>query len=362
MNLLLELLQVALNTRDRLSHTPTYDEWMEVMDAAQVQAISGILMDGLERLPGEQRPPQVIILQWIGLNQTIESQNMLHQSVIVKTKKCFEREGLSVAFMKGLICGSRYSNPIRRQCGDIDFVVAEEDYAKTLDVLETIGNVDRTLVHEHHGMAFVDGVQLEPHYKVHNYQNPKVDRAMKLMFAEVFPQALIEVEIRGEMIPAFPAAFECALLVGHMVNHVYAEGLGLRQVVDFMMFLQKEHEVVKGELCQRYLRMMKMERTFRIFSCLCEDYLGMSHNLLTLDYTTKEKAFAKELMDDILEVGNFGRGADYLGEKKALMPLKNYLWVVGRCIRLGYLCPAEARWWPFSKFVRYFSGKLLKKR
>ena len=361
MNLFLELVQVSLGTRDRLSRTPSTAEWVDLYNASQTQAVVGIMADGLERLPQDQLPKKELLLQWIGLCQMIEAQNALHQSVLIKTRDCLANGGVSVAFMKGLVCGSRYTDPKRRASGDIDFVVAEKDFDKTLDLLEAIGTVDRDLIHEHHGMAFVDEVQLEPHFKVHNFQNPSVDDAMQEMFAEVFPQELIEVEIGGEKIPVFPPAFECALLVGHMVNHVYAEGLGMRQVIDLMMFIQKEHEIVKSEECQRYLSRMKMERAFRVFSCVCEDYLGMSHELLNLNYRDKEKRFAGKIMADILEVGNFGRGADYLGKDKALRPLRSYLWVVGRCIKLGYLCPAEACWWPVSKFRRFLWKKSVEK-
>ena len=126
--------------------------------------------------------------------------------------------------------------------------------------------------------------------------------------------------------------------------------------------LQKERDAVMSDDCRRYLEMMRMERAFRIFACLCEDALGMSHELLGLRYSFKEKKFANKLLADILKVGNFGRGADYLGQNRFLVPIKSYFWVFGRCVTLGYLCPAEARWWPVSKFVRYFRGKILKKR
>ena len=361
MNLILELLQVALGNRDSLFRAPSAAEWEFLFNASQLQAVAGLCVDGIERLPDSQRPPFDILMQWIGLCQIIETQNKLHQSVLVKTRDCLRNGGIDAAFMKGLVCGSRYPNPKRRSCGDIDFVVGEKNFVKTLDLLEIIGTVDRELIHEHHGMAFVDNVQLEPHYKVHNYQNPSVDDAMQRMFAEVFPQKLVEIEIGGEKIPVFPPAFECALLVGHMVNHVYAEGLGLRQVVDLMMFIQKEHEAIKSEECQGCLGMMKMERAFRVFACVCEEYLGMSHELLSLEFTAKEKQFAAKLMNDIKAVGNFGRGANYLGNNKALMPLKSYFWVVGRCVKLGYLCPAEARWWPVSKFRRFLLKKLCRK-
>lgn len=353
MFLLLELLQVALCARDTLSRVPSAKEWTDLLDASQIQAITGICVDGIERLPENQRPPFDILIRWIGLCQMIEAQNELHLTVLAKTRDLLREGGVEVAFMKGLVCGSRYPNPRRRTCGDIDFVVAENDFSKTLELLEIIGTVDRELIHEHHGMAFVDNVQLEPHYKVHNFQSPTVDSAMRKMFIEVFPESLVEIEVDNEKIPTFPPAFECALLVGHMVNHVYAEGLGLRQVIDFMMFLQKEREFIKTVEYNRYLEMMKMERAFRIFACICEDHLGMSNGLLDIEYTAKEKLFAGKLISDIMKVGSFGRGVDYFGRNKAFIPLKSYFWVVRRCLKLGYLCPKEACWWPISKINRF---------
>lgn len=362
MSLFLELLQISLGTRRSLTQKPSTNEWIEVFKMSQTQTITGLLLDGLELLSMEERPPLPLLLEWIGTVQVIEQQYVIHRTVAAKTLKCLTEGGITVAFMKGLICGARYSHPARRQCGDIDFVVSEDDFQRTLDQLEKIGEVDRDLVHEHHGMVYVDGINLEPHYKVHNFQNPEVDKAMRDMFKEVFPKSLSSTRVGELSLPSFPPEFECALLVGHMINHVYAEGLGLRQVVDFMMFVQKEHGATKTERCKKYLKMMHMERSFRIFACLCETYLGMHHELLGLEYTEKEKSFAVRLMDDILKVGNFGRGADYLGRNKVFIPIRSYLWVLKRCFMLGYLCPAEARWWPVSKFVRYFSGKILKKR
>lgn len=54
--LFVELLQVSLGTREKLSRVPSAVEWQALMDEAQRQAIAGILACGLERLPIEQKP------------------------------------------------------------------------------------------------------------------------------------------------------------------------------------------------------------------------------------------------------------------------------------------------------------------
>ena len=353
--LLLELVQVGLSVKNGLSHVPSSEEWKRLFRLSHIQAVTGLAFDGVQRL-GEQgcKPPFELLMEWIGLTEKINNHYEVHRKVLKNTLSCLVSHNIDVAFMKGLVVGSRYPKPEHRQCGDIDFIVAETDFTRTLNLLESIGKVDRGLIHEHHGMAFVDGVQLEPHYKVHNFQNPSVDKAMKEMFNEVFPDKLITERIDDADIPTFPPAFECAFLVSHMVNHVYAEGLGLRQLIDFMMFLNKQYSEINSMECLLYLKRLKMERAFRIFVRSCEKYLGLSKEIVNINYSSKEIIFADKMMEDIMEVGNFGRGKDYLGQSNLLRPVRSYLWVTSRCIKLGYLCPAEAKWWPISKIRRYW--------
>ena len=73
--LFIELIQVALGTRERLSRVPSLYEWEAVYEEAEKQAIVGLLLTGLERLPSESLPPLELKLQWIGEVQMIEAQN-----------------------------------------------------------------------------------------------------------------------------------------------------------------------------------------------------------------------------------------------------------------------------------------------
>ena len=59
------------------------------------------------------------------------------------------------------------------------------------------------------------------------------------------------------------------------VNHVYEEGLGLRQVIDYAMFLSRCADKIEWMQNHDYLHQMHMERAWRIFTCICVDYLGM---------------------------------------------------------------------------------------
>lgn len=151
-------------------------DWKQIFNLSDIQTVSSLVLDGIGMLPHSvlQIPFDKKMMLFAKM-QRMEQINNLHRCVIVKIDKALKAEGIQSVFMKGQTVALRYSNPLHRTPGDIDFVVAPEDFNRTMAVMEKIGKVDHGLVHEHHGMAWVDGVTIEPHYKVHNYQRPSTD-------------------------------------------------------------------------------------------------------------------------------------------------------------------------------------------
>ena len=337
-------------------------DWKQIFYLSDIQTVSSLVLDGIGMLPHS-------ILQisfdkkmmLFAKMQRMEQINTLHRCVIVKIDKALKAEGIQAVFMKGQTVALRYPNPLHRTPGDIDFVVASEDFDRTMAVMEKIGKVDHGLVHEHHGMAWVDDVTVEPHYKVHNYQRPSTDQAMQEMFSSVFPSKLSYADIDGYEVPVFSPTIESVFLTSHMVNHVYEEGLGLRQVIDYAMFLHHCADKIDWLQHHEYLHQMRMERAWRIFTCICVDYLGMSLPSQVESFSHQEKMWAEKMMTDIMRVGNFGRGEYVFHHRGFKDAFNNYCWVAKRCWNLGFVCPSEARWWIISKVKRFFWKKSLKK-
>ena len=360
---LIELIKLALGVDcDRSIFTAI--DIQALFDAAQGQTVLGLAIDGLERLsrPLPNREDRMILFSWIGAREVILQQNVLHKKTLRRIHELLKNNGIQEVFMKGVTVALRYPSPLHRAVGDIDFVVARRDFKRTLKTLEEIAKVDYDLVHEHHGMAHIGDITLEPHYKVHNYQYEANDKAMHEIFDEVFPNKLRFVDIDGEQIPMFPPTMESVFLISHMVNHVYEEGLGLRQVIDYRQLLEKDGGKIDWTLHTEYLQRMHMTRAFHTFTRICETYLGLSTDICNLQYTNSEKQLADKMMDDIMNVGNFGRNAYIFDHSSKWGEAKNYLWVLSRCIRLGGLCRTESMSWPLAKAKRYLWKKSVKKR
>lgn len=361
-DLLLKLLRSALFDEKLDASALAEADWKQIFHLADVQTVSSLVLDGMGMLPSSALKLSLDEkLVRFGKMQRMEQINSLHRSVIMKIDKALKAEGIQAVFMKGQMVALRYPNPLHRTPGDIDFVVAPEYFKRTMAVMEKLGKVDHGLVHEHHGLAWVDGVTVEPHYKVHNYQRPSTDRAMQEMFASVFPYKLTEANMDGYAVPIFPPTFESVFLISHMVNHVYEEGLGLRQVVDYAMFLSKCADKIDWMRHHEWLHRMRMEKAWRIFACICVEYLGLLLPSQVESFSYHERKWAAKMMDDILQVGNFGRGKYIFLHRGIMDAWRNYCWVVKRCLRLGFVCPSEARWWMISKVNRFFWKKKIAK-
>lgn len=138
--LFFELLRVALGNQDRLSSTPSAEDWLKMYDEAERQAVAGLLLRGIDRLPTEQRPSQDLLFQWIGFGQMVEQRNHLIdercQELLTKLKDV----GLHGTILKGRGVARLYDNELQalRQSGDIDVYVdcgleKTISFAKSLD-------------------------------------------------------------------------------------------------------------------------------------------------------------------------------------------------------------------------------------
>lgn len=334
-------------------------DWPAIVKLAQVETVASLIADGIAMLPREVGPSLKEKVPLIASVQTNEAANLKHREFIGRLGSALEEAGVKVAFMKGQVVSVRYPQPLHRQHGDIDFVVGPNDMRACLKVIERLGGkVDWGHIDEKHGHAFIGDILLEPHHKIHNYQRPSTDKRVQGLFAQVFPSQLIEVDLGVAKAKALPPEFESLFLMSHMIHHVYGEGLGLRQVVDYAMFINKQWGSIDVDKHSEWLRHARMMRAWRIMVCICVEFLGTPKPEDIEPFTTKERRWAEKLFDDIMQVGNFGRGSYVFNYDSTLDVLRNYAWVLKRCLRLRFVCPSEARWWPFAKLYWFVWKKL----
>lgn len=302
-----ELLQVALGNRERLSCILTSEEWLVLYNEAERQAITGILLRGLERLPAEQRPSQAFLLQWIGVGQMIQQQNRLLDGrcteLIDKIQEC----GVRGTILKGQGIARLYDKELQplRQSGDID-VYVNCGLKKALAFAKSQGqdNIDWDYKHLH--LNLWNDIEVEMHYRVEVLLNLWKNRKLQRWFNDNI--ALLYSNNNGFTTPTIE--FNVFYILLHIYRHFLYEGVGLRQIVDYYFVLKilyenfnVNHNDKGARLILDAVRVFGMERFAKGLMWVMQEALGMQREWMLWESDEKEGRYILEV---VMTGGNFG--------------------------------------------------------
>lgn len=318
-NLFIELLHIALGTRESLSRMPTTAEWQWIFDEAQRQAVAGVFACGIERLPKEQQPPQTILLQWIGATLQIEQRNALTTTVCGELVSRMEKDGLRCCVLKGQTNHRYYPSQMsnRRSCGDVDVWVCpmsdvrrkKDDVKRTLEYVDA--HWERTgLCWLHCNFTDKSGVPVEVHFHPSFFSRPKYNKRFQKHFADI-EKCVERVKIDGVEIPAMRVEMDVIYQMNHIYRHLIDEGVGLRQVVDYYWLLRSfcsKHEsslIDQKLVVNRTIGYLGMKRFAGALMYVLRELIGLQEEYLLCEPSDKDGKF---LMEEILMSGNFGHG------------------------------------------------------
>ena len=97
MDMIFELIQVAFGYRQQLSRQLSSEEWREVYEQADKQAVVGTVFEGVQKLPKEQWPPQSVLFEWIGQTEQIRQQNRKVNAVLKELATLFNANNIRYA-------------------------------------------------------------------------------------------------------------------------------------------------------------------------------------------------------------------------------------------------------------------------
>lgn len=363
-----ELLQLSLGTREQLSRAPSVTEWESILEEAQRQAVAGVLVSGIEKLPDEYRPPKVLLLQWIGACQQIEAQNALTTNTCIKVCQRLDKDGYNACVLKGQSNYRYYPAEMknRRSCGDVDVWVVPKAGCKhpVKDVIEYVDanfNMD-VLCWLHNGFTDESGVPLEVHFRPSFMSEPRKNWRFQKHFSDILSCRTV-IELDSEEIPCMKVDEDVVYQMNHIYRHLIDEGVGLRQVVDYFYLLKtwnKQHERSK-EKTMKIVSWLGMKKFAGALMYVLKELLGMPEENLLCPVCVKDGKF---LMNEIIMSDNFGHNdprmgaistsGGYIGSRfsQALRRFK-------RNMRFLTSYPGEVIWEPIVR-VEHFVWKKLK--
>lgn len=328
------LLQSAIGKQVALPHVLTDKEWKAVFALAKKQALSGIVLEGVKRLPKEQWPKADIVMGWTLVAEAIKRRNMKTTDVCLTLTKQLEKDGFEACILKGQANHVYYDNlgtePLGqlRICGDIDAWIWPKE--KVLHPVKSIIDYCKrkgillSLCHLHAEVKPVNGVPVEIHFRPSFLNAPWRDRAFQRLFrSAAFEKAVIDG--RGE-VKKLRVDYDLIFQMNHIYRHLLDEGVGMRQVLDFYMLLMEYNKEVSrnASLMSRSVLMEQigacgMRRFSSALMYVLQKIFGMDDDELLCQPSLKHGTF---LMDEMMAAGNFGH---YDARMKALEVKKGKL-------------------------------------
>lgn len=355
-SLFYELIQVSLGNKGRISHAPTASEWNELLELASQHAIAAVLIDGVGRLIAHSKEltihqPVDLRLEWIGLQQITQSQNELQNRRSRELVELFGKSGFRSCILKGQGTATYYPQPGNRQCGDIDlWVEAERD--EVLAFARQQGYTVNSIDQKHSDVEVFADVPVEVHFKPSWMYNPFRDKKLQRFFKEKADRQFGNTDERAGFVHT-TVDFDLVFSMVHIYRHVFSEGIGLRQLMDYYFILKASMEEQRREAL-KVLKALGMGNFVGGIMWILRECFGMGEALMLCMPNERHGSF---LLEEIMRSGNFGQYDERTVRVDKNERFKRGLAQFKRNLRfIGYY-PSEVLWSPAWKLGHYFWRK-----
>ena len=379
MSIFFELLQVAIGNRQSLSRAPSPEEWEEIYEMSKKQALAGIAFAGVERLPREQLPPGRRIRQWAVKADKIREHNKQISAECRQISKFFEDNGFDCVILKGQGNFAYYPKWLHglRSAGDIDVWALPKgkmngnDNGNGNKKIQSIRQIIEFCLSKkkgeyvyYHNLDFpvLEKTPIEVHYRPTWLYNPFRNRKLQKYFAS---QKVISnkeevkssfVEYDGYKIPS--VEFNVVFQLLHLYKHIFEEGIGLRQLLDYYFTIARLTPVPSPKSEGRsIINELGLKSFAGAVMYVMREVFAMPEEMMLCQPDEKR---GRKLLEEIMIGGNFGKfderynwkettngSMDYRGASYAVARLRHN-------VRFLFDYPSEVLWEPVFRVYHWF--------
>lgn len=273
---------------------PEEINWDDVITEAKAQTVVGLMSTVI---PVHDQEVDQSVANYMRI--------MYEQDCLVRL---FEANNIQFVIIKGAAAAINYPKPYLRTMGDIDILVPQNYFVNAMELLESNGYeyLHGKNENDNHndGVREIEylknGIDIELHK---SFSSPGVD------VDDILEEAISRREYRilnGFRFPILPEVENGLVLIGHINQHIKNNGLGLRQIVDWEMYLHSitNHDEWEEDFVALLGRVGLLTLAAYV-TRMCNIYLGLPESFSFISGVNDD--IAEELLEVILTDGNFGR-------------------------------------------------------
>lgn len=348
----LHFLRYALNDDAPIPDDITRIDWQKLKRFANEHAVVGIYWQGIRRLGQEtpNKPTDDDVMAWMALVTKIQRRNRFMDERTGFIARTFRSEGFPNIILKGQGNATYYPEPSLRTSGDVDIWLRGSR-----------GDITRYVQHHcpkerpiylHIAFKAVKDVEVEVHYMPSYLNNPFCNRRLQRFFQQQWDNQQADSRQPTADGARYPTTrFNLVYQLCHILHHVFDEGIGLRQLIDYYYLLLNATPADTDGLV-RQLSSYNMLGFAQAVLWIEQHILGLPGQYL---FTTPDERRGRVLLADILHGGNFGKyNDDYQHASRRRIYPKRAWKKLCHSISLVRYFPSEALWEPLFRIWHFF--------
>lgn len=330
-------------------------DWEEILILSDQQTVTGIVTDAITLLPPNLRPSKSIYYLMLKRTDELEKENKDMYQTIPSMVQYFSDKGIQVLLLKGQGVGLCYRNPYHRTSGDVDFFTGTDsaNYEKAKSSFHELGiQAVEEITHKKHIEYVVDGIKVEIHGDIQLPIGKQFDARFKSWMKNCLKTENVIVKKAGKNnIYLPPYRFDVVFIFAHALHHYMMNGLGLRQLCDWICYLTKYHERIDTNQLEKDLEYLGLTKFWKFFAAMAVEKLGMKKELMPM--YDGNNVHNDRILHHIFSTGNFGhlqKKRQNINDNKLWKKIKTFC---GQFVLFwdNLLMFPKETWWCFKSFV-----------
>ncbi len=308
----LKLIQEALYEKPNMFPADTTIDWQNVYTETKHQTVVCLLAPLLNTMKYTiPEPIKEVFSEDVGKNVISFHRHLHYQNEAIEA---LQRQNVPVVVLKGCVAAANYPFPEYRTPGDIDLFIPVESFETARDCLlrqnyklasgET-GELSSIAKQKHLALQ-KDDILLELHVSPFLIPDTQLDAILNNYMYRGFNNIQF-LSLEGYEIPTLPVLQNALEFLIHIQGHLCGMGIGLRQILDWSFFVEKQlsADIYEQQLLP-ILRKSGLETFANVLTRMCQLHLGLPEDLAPWCLNANAKT-CEQLLNFILLQGNFGK-------------------------------------------------------
>ena len=310
-----------------------------IMELARQQCVIGLIADAI--ISNDIPVGRDNVMTLLSYLTAVKRNNRNVDEGLTKLCSLLNDNSIGYFVFKGQTMANLYDKQDIRCAGDVDFYCVEKDREKLFKLLKNEVSFKDEVSFKHLSYK-KKGVEFELHFKLANFS---------VKSHQEFWDSLIETEIRYNTcdnicindidVSILSPTINAVYLFIHIYHHFIKEGIGLRQLCDWAVFLDHYRNDIDRNEVERILNKLGYMKAYCAFGSILTDKLGLKKDSFPFPINSNDKRWGDKVLKVIYNGGNFGWNSRKINKKGLLHSFETGFIAISHTLKFMRLSPLE---------------------